>query len=419
MTLSPEATVLAVVEPSDAPETAPSLTGIPGTFTRRSWVPPEDLSYAAWESAGAAFQAIEDSLMWWIGDWWRFGRRRYGEMASQGAKDHVQDVTGHAYSTITNAASVAKNFELSRRRENLPFEHHKEVAALPPSEGDKLLDEVEETGMSKVQLRDRVREVQRELKALEYAKRPAPTTPSDVTLLLADCRALPVVESSIDLICTSPPYALEKAYGQGDVAAGSWRRWIGEMLGEAFRVAKPGGRLALNIPLDTTLGGARPTYAQAVGAAQKAGWVYRTTVVWHDNQLGKSTARGSMDSAAAPHIIAPVEMIILMSKGPWGRETPYDRPSDLAHADWLDWTNGYWTFPGESQAFEDYPAAYPEELPRRLIYLLTFPGDTVLDPCMGSGTTLVAAHAAGRNSIGFDIAQEALDVTSRRLGRSL
>jgi site-specific DNA-methyltransferase (adenine-specific) len=406
-------------ERSVAIEPVSLIPSMPGQVHRRGWIPPEGLGWEDWLNIGEGLQQAEESLMWLLGDWWRFGERKWPQTCHQGLRDAVKDLTGYSLQTVKNAAAVCAAFPNPEDRiPNVAFSFFDAVTALPPSErGPTILRAVEE-GWSRAVLRDVASERKAELKADEYARRPLPAyVPENLTLHLGDARHMPLPDDYADLIVTSPPYALGKSYAQGDLAAISWRRFIGEFCQEAFRVAKPNGRLALNVPLDTTLGGFRPTYAQAVAAAQRAGWTYRTTVTWHDNQLGKSTARGSEDSATAPHIIAPVETIILMSKGEWLREEPWDRPSDLSHADWLEWTNGYWSFPGESNPWEGHPAPFPPELPRRLIYLLSFPGDMILDPFLGSGTAVVEALKAGRQATGIDIAQRYLDSTRRRVGR--
>src|SRR6187402_3073621 len=103
-----------------------------------------------------------------------------------------------------------------------------------------------------------------------------------------------------------------------------------EWLVEARRVNHYTGRLASNVPLNTTPGGFRPTYDEAVTAAVDTGWAYCSSIVWPDDQLVSCVARGSVDSASAPHVIAPVEMIALFSNGSWKREDARG-PSDLEH----------------------------------------------------------------------------------------
>lgn len=237
--------------------------------------------------------------------------------------------------------------------------------------------------------------------------------PSSVRLDVADAAALPLEAETVDLIVTSPPYGLSKDYADYTDPSEGWHFMMQTWLAEMYRVTKPGGRLALNVPFDTTDGGNRPTWPQACKAATDAGWAYRWAIVWNEGNVSKSVARGSIDSPAAPHVITPVEVIGVFYKGAWGRTS--DAPADLEHDEWLEWTNGLWTFRGEGRAWEGHPAAFPEELPRRLIKLLSYPGDTVLDPFAGSGTTPLVAWQLGRVAIGFDHAPAYIDSARRRL----
>lgn len=421
---------LPLPEPDDAhpldwyPEDSEQI-GLPGTLTETSYTLPEGLNLGQWLAIGETLQRMERSVMWWLGDWWRYGTRHYGEYASQASRDAVKDVTGYTYNTVRRAADVANAFESARRRADVPFAYHQEVAALPAEDAEALLDEVEQTGMKRADLRDKVKERQTAITIEAALAQPAPSPeaiPSRVSIRVADARSLPLADGSVHLIVTSPPYGVGKAYaGEGDVTAGDWPSFMHDWLLEAYRVAADGGRLALNVPLDTTRGGFRPTYAQAVQMADAAGWEYRSTIVWFDDQLGKSTARGSMDSAGAPHVIAGAEMVALFSKVEWKRAAPgpvlLGDQRALQHDEWLEWTNGVWRFPGETNAFEGHPAPYPYELPRRLIKLLSFPGDVVCDPFCGSGTTALAAHRLGREFEGFDISDAYVKSALRRVAR--
>lgn len=264
-------------------------------------------------------------------------------------------------------------------------------------------------------------QVARQIMKAERAAEPKPiiqpeTVPARISV--ADARSLPLDDDSVHLIVTSPPYALDVAYLEGgDVDAVAWDAFMYLWLREAHRVTAPNGRLALNVPLDTTAGGYRPTYAVAVAAALRAGWTYRSSIVWRDDTITKTTARGSVDSAAAPHIIARVEMIALFSKGPWMRHAR--AASDLHRDEWLSWTDGLWDFPGESSGWEGHPAPFPLRLPHQLVKLLSFPGDVVLDPFCGSGTTLLAAMRLGRQAVGYDRSPAYVESTLRRLAKEV
>ncbi len=114
---------------------------------------PPDLSYKEWSQVGRALTHMEASLSWWLGDWWCYGERAYGEAASAALP------AGFALSTIQGAAWVADRFEPSRRRSDLPFSHHKEVAALPPAQADALLEEAAKHKLPREVLRKKVRRI--------------------------------------------------------------------------------------------------------------------------------------------------------------------------------------------------------------------------------------------------------------------
>jgi site-specific DNA-methyltransferase (adenine-specific) len=105
----------------------------------------------------------------------------------------------------------------------------------------------------------------------------------------------------------------------------------------------------------------------------------------------------------------------LFSNGPWKREKG-DRTDDITHDEWLELTNGVWTLPGESNPWEGFDAAFPVAVPYRLIKLLSYREDTILDPFLGSGSTMAAAWRLGRaRFIGRDIDQTSVDSSLRRL----
>lgn len=124
---------------------------LPGRVTPIGLELPESLSFEEWQGIGETLKGVERSLMWWIGDWLRFGERRYGETYAQ-----ALDATEIAYQTLVNAKNVSAKFESNRRRLNLSWSHHAEVASLPPEESDALLSEAERQGLSTRELRRRV-----------------------------------------------------------------------------------------------------------------------------------------------------------------------------------------------------------------------------------------------------------------------
>jgi N6-adenosine-specific RNA methylase IME4 len=108
--------------------------GLPGRVSQTGLDLPESLTFEEWESVGESLKGVERSLMWWIGDWLRFGERKWGEQYSQAI-----EATEKSYQTLADAKWVAEKFESSRRRENLSWSHHREVAALPAEAADRML----------------------------------------------------------------------------------------------------------------------------------------------------------------------------------------------------------------------------------------------------------------------------------------
>jgi site-specific DNA-methyltransferase (adenine-specific) len=97
-----------------------------------------------------------------------------------------------------------------------------------------------------------------------------------------------------------------------------------------------------------------------------------------------------------------VELIVVLYKKSW-KKTSGSGVSDISRKEFMDWTNGLWTFNGERKKKTGHPAPFPVELPFRCMKLFSFVGDTVLDPFMGSGSTLVAAAKCYRKGIGIEI----------------
>jgi site-specific DNA-methyltransferase (adenine-specific) len=245
--------------------------------------------------------------------------------------------------------------------------------------------------------------------------------PEHLNIEVGDCASLPLPDGLIDLIVTSPPYGLGMAYRESDddEGYGSYLDHAEAWAAEMFRVAGPLGRLCLNVPLDISYGHTHPLYADWVTLLLNAGWTYRCTIVWDEGNISRTTARGSVDSPNSPHAIARVEMIAILYKTSWSLERPGEA-TDLTHDEWLDWTNGTWTFPGARPISEDHcPAPFPEELPRRCMRLFSYPGDVILDPFCGSGTTPLVAAQLGRRCFSFDRSVLYVEQSRQRLAQAL
>lgn len=221
--------------------------------------------------------------------------------------------------------------------------------------------------------------------------------------------------NSVDLIVTSPPYNLDIQYKgyRDNKSYNDYLRLCESWFTHLLKLTKTDGRFCLNIPLDKSKGGYQSVGADLTVLAKKVGWNYKTTIIWNEGNISKGSAWGSWLSASAPHVIAPVELIVVFYKDQWKKTTKGN--SDITPEEFKEWTRGIWTFRGESKQKIGHPAPFPVELPYRCIKLFSYVGDTVLDPFMGSGSSVIAAKKANRIGIGVDIEKQYCELAKKRL----
>ena len=223
-------------------------------------------------------------------------------------------------------------------------------------------------------------------------------------------------EEFIDLVVTSPPYNVGLEYGSSEDGGGynEYLAFTKKWLKNVFSWTKPSGRLLLNIPLDKNKGGLQSVGADITTIAKEVGWKYKSTIVWNEGNISRRTAWGSFMSASAPYVIAPVELIVILYKEVW-KKVGGSKISTITKEEFMAWTNGIWTFNGESKKRIGHPAPFPRELPRRCIKLFSYEGDTIFDPFLGSGTTLIEAEMNKRIGIGVDIDENYCQLALNRL----
>jgi len=224
-----------------------------------------------------------------------------------------------------------------------------------------------------------------------------------------------IAENTVDLIITSPPYDVGIKYEDynDNIPYSEYLDFTKKWLSQCYDFAKKDGRFCLNIPLDKNKGGQQSVCADITTIAKKVGWKYHSTVIWNEQNISRRTACGSFQRASAPYVIAPVEVIVLLYKKQWAKEEKGE--SDIAKKEFIEWTNGVWNFSGESKRRVGHPAPFPIELPRRCIKLFSYVDDVVLDPFMGSGTTLIACLETGRTGIGVEIDERYCKLAVKRL----
>jgi site-specific DNA-methyltransferase (adenine-specific) len=224
-----------------------------------------------------------------------------------------------------------------------------------------------------------------------------------------------VPENSIDLIVTSPPYNVDIKYNSHDdqLSYTEYLEFTNKWMTNCYKWLKTDGRFCLNVPLDKNKGGQQPICADFTTLAMNIGFHYQSTIIWNEGNISRRTAWGSWLSASAPYVIAPVEVIIVFYKNQWKKANK--GISTITKEEFLNWTNGMWSFNGESKKRIGHPAPFPVELPMRCIKLFSYEGDIVLDPFNGSGSTLIAAFNNKRKGIGIDIDNTYCDLALKRL----
>lgn len=243
------------------------------------------------------------------------------------------------------------------------------------------------------------------------------STDFDLAILNEDVlKTQAIPPKSIDLIVTSPPYNVDIAYDShvDNDDYGQYLVWTHQWLARCYKWLKPDGRMCLNIPLDKNKGGQQSVGADITRMARDIGYGYHSTIVWNEGNISRRTAWGSWMSASAPFVIAPVELIVLLYRDSWKKQNR--GTSDITRDEFMEWTNGVWVFNGESKTRIGHPAPFPMDLPERCLKLFSYVNDVVLDPFLGSGTTLVAAQKFGRRGIDIEIDAGYCEIAKKRLG---
>ena len=220
-------------------------------------------------------------------------------------------------------------------------------------------------------------------------------------------------KNSVDITITSPPYnvGIDYANTNDGMPYDKYLNFSKKWLTNVYHWTRPTGRLCLNVGLDKNKSGKRPVCADMTQIALDVGWKYHATIIWNEGSISRRTAWGSWLSASAPHIIAPVEVIIILYKDNWKRD--HRGISTITKQEFMDWTNGLWTFNGAKK--NGHPAPYPIKLPDRCIKLFSYVDDVILDPFLGSGTTILAAIQNERKSIGVEISNEYYNMAKKHI----
>lgn len=248
-------------------------------------------------------------------------------------------------------------------------------------------------------------------------------------IIIGDAREMKEIEDeSIQLVITSPPYFNAPFDYKGLFSTyDHYLSLLNDVAGELFRVVDNGRIVALNIDDMLVDGKKFPIVADVTKAFQKAGFSYRDRIVWKkpDGYLRISRRSGVILQNPYPMYFYPdnlLESILIFQKGKFdyksiGKELREESRIDKIEFQKNRWYSTLWEMTNvlPNAKLEKDIAAFPDELPYRLIKLFSYKGETVLDPFLGSGTTIKIARQLGRNSVGIEIKEELLPIIKKKI----
>jgi len=220
-------------------------------------------------------------------------------------------------------------------------------------------------------------------------------------------------DNCIHLMVTSPPYNVTKEYDK-DLSFSEYLKMLENVFRETYRVLVNGGRACVNV---ANLG-RKPYIPLSDYISQmmiQIGFNMRGEIIWQKGAgAGVSMAWGSWMSASNPVFRDTHEYILVFSKGDFKRNSK-GKKNTITKEQFMEWTKSVWVMNPESAKKTGHPAPFPEELPHRLIQLLSFEEDVILDPFMGSGTTAIAAIKNNRKFVGYELETEYIKLAEKRI----
>ena len=250
-------------------------------------------------------------------------------------------------------------------------------------------------------------------------------------IVFGDSRSLnKIKDKSVQLIITSPPYWQLKDYGTEDQIGfnNNYEEYINNLnlvWQECNRVLADGCRLCINIgdqfARSVYYGRYKviPIRTEIIRFCESLGMDYMGAIIWQKtttmNTSGGGAIMGSFPYPRNGILKIDYEFILIFKKlGNAPKPTPQQKlSSELTKDEWKEYFSSHWNFNGVKQM--GHIAMFPEELPKRLIKMFSFVGETVFDPFAGSGTTSLAAKHLDRNSIGYEINKEFESVIRSKL----
>jgi len=293
------------------------------------------------------------------------------------------------------------------------------------------------SGQYRFDLKD-VKDVEKNIKSSKYMLFTDPEIPIETeniisvngttqTIYVKDARDMKEVkDNSVHLMITSPPYFNAKLYSKNPIKGDlgnihnldEWFNEIGKVWGEVFRVLQPGRKAFINImnlPIRTRHGfKSLNIVGKTIDLCESIGFIFRREIIWHKTNsvrahFGTYPYPGNILINYAHEFILEFEKPAPKNYKKYEHLTEEQKEASKLEKDfWIEIKKSdVWLMkPEGSGDNRDHPAPFPYELPYRLIKAYSFVGETVLDPFLGSGTTLLVARNLKRNGIGYEINPE-------------
>ena len=250
-------------------------------------------------------------------------------------------------------------------------------------------------------------------------------------------------KDSVDLIFTSPPYADSRKNTYGGIHPDKYVEWFLPLSKELLRLLKPTGTFVLNIK-EKVVDGERHTYViDLIHEMRKQGWLWTEEFIWHkkNSYPGKwpNRFRDSWERLLQFNKVKRFNMYqeeVMVPVGDWAKSrlknlSKTDKTRDNAKngsgfgKNVSNWLGRDLVYPTNVLHLatecnnKEHSAAFPDELPEWFIKLFTKEGDVVLDPFMGSGTTVIVANKMGRVGVGIEIVKEFYGLADNQLGQNI
>lgn len=346
-------------------------------------------TFEQWQECWGFVGKADGAVRFWRGDLIRYAEHEYGEMYTQFINDHKKN-----YFTLAHDKSVADRVDICRRRQNLTFDHHQEIAYLEPDEQDKLLDLAEKNNIKSKDFRQVVKEYKHKK---ELALQP-PINHSKFKkqVIQGDClvELKKIPDKSIDMIYVDPPYNVGK--DKWDIFDPvDFLHFTESWIKECLRVLKDKSHFFIHFP------------------SQKSAWLEDlimtnngmlpvSRIIWSYRNLVKGRD-------AKTHFLSTYQPILHYNLG--NKELNFG-------TDWSDDRFDVWNIASPQSNFEEgkyHITQKPLELMERLVKFGSFEGEVVLDPMAGSGTTGVAALKNNRDFILIEKETDYINIIHKRL----